>query len=75
MRKVKLKSDKELLKLGYDIPFVSDDGEFMHLKKKGGGITLGLWRSIQHDPHVVVDYDTVHVNQINLFPDAWEEVT
>ena len=37
---VKLKSSKELIKLGYEITHLSDDGMWMRFKKVGGGMEV-----------------------------------
>ncbi len=67
---VRLKSSKELLKLGYTISHVSDDGEFMRFGK--GGTELGLWSSAQHEPQMVVNCGVIHENAVKMFPDAFE---
>lgn len=70
--KVLLKSYKELMKLGFSIDHVSDDGEFMRFSK--GGVSVGLWTNHQYEPHLVVNYPTVHENLIKLWPEAWTTV-
>lgn len=72
--KVLLRSNRELRKLGYEITHVSDCGGFMRFRRVGGGVEIGLWTDIQHEPHEVVDFDTIPKTTVDMFPDAFKEV-
>jgi hypothetical protein len=74
MMKVLLKSNEDLIKAGFEITHVSDCGSYMRFRKKDGGVEMGMWTNIQHEPHLVVDYDTIRKEDIDLFPDAFIEV-
>jgi hypothetical protein len=69
-RWVRLKSPKELIKAGFAIAHISDDGEFIRFGK--GGTEVGIWQG--PEPRLVVNCSTVHENLLKMFPDAFEEV-
>lgn len=69
-RWVRLKNTRELVKSGFKISHVSDDGEFISFGK--GGSELGIWQGDQ--PRLVVNHSTIHENAVKQFPDAFVDV-
>lgn len=73
-RHVTMRSIKDLIREGLvRLDHISDDGEYVRFKILPNGPVVGMY--LLRGPALVVEGETIHINQIKMMPWAFTDVT